>query len=104
MWSHRVRVKVFAIFLRYLPDALDDTDARVLDEVEAQRFTAVQTRQTFLLTGGLHRLGELRALGHLLLRAREDAWAMGDKQGAYFLALYGGRALIHADEIERQQG
>jgi hypothetical protein len=102
VWSHRVRAKVFSILLRYLPEGLSDVDARVLDEVEAQRYTAVLPRQSFLLTGGLHRLEELRALGHLLLRARDDAWAKGDRQGAYFLALYGGRALIHADEIERE--
>ena len=86
-----------------MPGAVDDLDARVLDEVEAQRFTAVQTRKTFHLAGGLHRLGELRALGHLLLRARDRAWAQGDKQGAYYLALHGGRALIHAHEIEIEQ-
>ena len=97
-WTHSVRGKVVSILRRYLPPkSLDDAWNELRDEIGEDGPPA-----TLTLSGGSEDTNELRTLGAFLLTAREAAWRAGDSSAAYYLALYGGRAFIHADQINDQ--
>lgn len=98
-WSHQVRGKVVDILARYLPPAPHDTVGdELITRVHSHRGQSMQ------LSGTAGDVDQLTTLGHLALRARDAAWAAGARDGAYYLAIYGGRALIHAAESARESG
>lgn len=103
-WVHTVRAKVFGMLLTYMPESVGSpVQQEVVSRVREAEGIADRVRHSFVLTGTARELDRLRALGEVLLGARTRAWSAGDRDAAYFLALYGGRALIHADQAAAEQ-